>query len=100
MPKELMGNRVSEVGDAMARVLLQIEMKRRHVSYRDLSNLLNKSGISENERNLRNKIARGKFSAGFLLICLQIMEVMQVRLDFDNTTLQQLGLEGFGPGIE
>lgn len=100
MVKALMGERVGEVADAMARVLLQIEMKRKRLTYRELTNLLNKSGIPENERNLRNKIARGKFSAGFLLLCLQIMEIDQVRLDFDNKLIQELGLEGYGEGVE
>ena len=95
-----MGVRVGEVADGMARVLIQIEMKRKGLTYRELAKLLNESGIPENERNLRNKIARGKFSAGFLLICLQIMEIKLVRLDFDSKVLQELGLEGYGPGIE
>src|SRR5579884_2245100 len=100
MVKALMGKGVAEVADAMARVLLQIEMKRKGVTYRELTSLLNKSGIPENERNLRNKVARGKFSAGFLLICLMIMEVDQVRLDFNSKVLDELGLGGDGSGID
>ena len=37
-------------------------------------------GIDDNERNLRNKVSRGKFTAGFLLQCLTAIGVTEVRL--------------------
>ncbi|WP_371832203.1 DUF6471 domain-containing protein [Paracoccus benzoatiresistens] len=36
--------------------------------------------VDDNERNLRNKVSRGKFTAGFLLQCLATMEVKDLRL--------------------
>lgn len=37
-------------------------------------------GVDDNERNLRNKVSRGKFTAGFLLQCLTAIGVETVRL--------------------
>ena len=55
------------------RKLIRMEMVRRDLTYADLAKLLNDAGIEENERNLRNKIARGEFSAPFMLMCLNVM---------------------------
>jgi Domain of unknown function (DUF6471) len=53
--------------------LLKAELKRRHVSYRDLAEKLAAHGIKESERNLANKIARGSFTAVFLVQCLTVI---------------------------
>jgi len=45
--------------------LLKAELKRKGVTYAQLSEL-----IGEKEVNIRNKLSRGKFSAAFLLECL------------------------------
>ena len=50
--------------------LLKAELKRRNVTYRDLASRLEAMGIHETERNIRNKLARGGFSAVFLIQCL------------------------------
>ena len=39
------------------------------------------TGHPENARNLTNKIARGTFTAGFLLECLHVIGCTSVRLD-------------------
>lgn len=64
-----------------AKGLLRGEMARRGVAYAQLAERLAAIGIDDNERNLRNKVSRGKFTAGFLLQCLSAMEVTVVRLD-------------------
>ncbi len=38
-------------------------------------------GVSENERNLNNKISRGGFTAAFLLQCLTAIGAGSVQLD-------------------
>jgi hypothetical protein len=53
-----------------AKGLLRGEMARRGVTYAQLAERLAAIGVDDNERNLRNKVSRGKFTAGFLLQCL------------------------------
>jgi hypothetical protein len=43
------------------------------VGFAELAKRLNAAGIEENERNLRNKIARGEMQASFFLICLRLL---------------------------
>lgn len=91
MPKKLEGYRADKVGEAAARVLLQVEMKRRDLSYRDLTAMLNQLGYDENERNLRNKVARGKFAASFFVICLMAMGVQSLQMEgIDESLVQKL----------
>ena len=47
-----------------AKGLLRAEMARRGVTYAQLAERLAAIGIEDNERNLRNKVSRGKFTAG------------------------------------
>ena len=61
--------------------LLKAELKRKGVSYRDLAEKLTAMGIPESERNLANKIARGGFTAAFLVQCLTAIGVSSLRLD-------------------
>jgi hypothetical protein len=53
-----------------AKNLLKGELKRRGITYAQLAQKLAEIGVSENERNLNNKISRGGFTAAFLLQCL------------------------------
>ncbi|KIN72770.1 DUF6471 domain-containing protein [Sulfitobacter guttiformis] len=55
--------------------LLKAELKRKGVTYAQLSEL-----IGEKEVNIRNKLSRGKFSAAFLLQSLTAINVQDVRL--------------------
>lgn len=50
--------------------LLKAELKKRGVSYKQLAELLKQNGIPESDRNIANKLARGGFSAVFLVQCL------------------------------
>ena len=64
-----------------AKGLLRGEMARCSVTYAQLVERLRAIGVDENERNLRNKVSRGKFTAGFLLQCLHAVGVSTVHLD-------------------
>lgn len=57
-----------------AKNLLKGELKRRGVTYRQLSERLAEMGIHETERNLNNKISRGGFTAAFFLQCLEAID--------------------------
>jgi hypothetical protein len=50
--------------------LLKAELKRRHVTYDGLVEKLAEIGVQDTEVNIRNKIARGGFSAVFFMQCL------------------------------
>lgn len=66
--------------EARAKNLLKAELKRKGVTYAQLAEKLGEVGITENERNLNNKISRGGFSAAFLLQCLAAIGVSDVRV--------------------
>jgi hypothetical protein len=64
-----------------AKRLLRTEMVKRGVSYEQLAERLHQMGIEETPVNIRNKVARGKFMASFLLQCLEAIGVQIVRLE-------------------
>ena len=64
-----------------AKGLLRGEMARRSVTYAQLAERLAAIGVEENERNLRNKVSRGKFTAGFLLQVMAAIGTKELRLD-------------------
>lgn len=53
--------------EAQARGIIRAEMARQNVTYSQLVERLESIGVTEDERNLRNKVSRGKFTAAFLL---------------------------------
>lgn len=63
-----------------AKGILKAEIARRHLSYKDLVEKLNAIGVSETEANLRNKVSRGGFSAGFFVQCLVAIGAHTLRL--------------------
>lgn len=63
-----------------AKGILKAEIARRHLTYRDLVARLDAMGAKETEANLRNKISRGGFSAGFFVQCLTAIGAHTVRL--------------------
>lgn len=67
--------------ETRAKNLLKAELKRRGVTYAGLAEKLAGIGVSENERNLNNKISRGGFTAAFLLQCLTAIGAGSVQLD-------------------
>jgi len=92
MPFKL-SSEFSRAGDGLARIVLQVEMKRRDIKYEDLLTMLNMMGAKENIKNLRNKVARGTFSAGFFVMCMLAMGATEVKLDLDRKMLASLGIE-------
>jgi hypothetical protein len=63
-----------------AKGILKAEIARRHLTYRDVVAKLAEIGERETEANLRNKISRGGFSAGFFVQCLVAIGAHTVRL--------------------
>jgi hypothetical protein len=61
--------------------LLKAELKRKGVTYGQLVERLAEIGVDEREVNIRNKLARGKFSAVFLIQCLEAIGISSLRLD-------------------
>jgi hypothetical protein len=61
--------------------LLKAELKRRNMGYRELAEKLTAMGIPETERNIANKLARGGFTAVFLVQCLVAIGCKQVDLN-------------------
>lgn len=61
--------------------ILKAELKRRGVTYAQLSEKLAAIGVTEAEPNIRNKLARGKFSAAFMLQCLSAIGCTTLRLE-------------------
>ena len=66
--------------EAKAANLLKAELKRAGVTYKELVVKLEVIGVHEKEVNIRNKLARGKFSASFLMYCLEAIGVQELRL--------------------
>ena len=60
--------------------ILKAELKRRNVSYQQLSDRLADMGIHEGEKNIRNKISRGGFTAVFFVQCLIAAGCRSLRL--------------------
>lgn len=67
--------------ESMAANLLKSELKRKGVAYAQLVEKLDAIGISEKEVNVANKLSRGKFSAAFMLQCLKVIGVTDLRLE-------------------
>lgn len=65
---------------ARAKNLLKGELKRRGVTYAQLVDKLAAIGVRETEPNIRNKIARGGFTAVFLLQVLEAVGCDTIRL--------------------
>ena len=63
-----------------AKGILRAEIKRRNLNYDDLAAKLAERGVQDNARNLSNKIARGSFTAGFFVMCLEAIGCQTVRL--------------------
>lgn len=64
--------------------LLRAEMTRRGVTYDQLAEKLAAIGVRDSPVNIRNKVARGKFTATFLVQCLTAMGVRSLRLSEDT----------------
>lgn len=61
--------------------ILRAEMTRRGITYEQLAEKLAELGVKESAVNIRNKVARGGFSATFFVRCLKAVGVKELRLD-------------------
>lgn len=69
-----------EYADRIRR-FLKAELKRADVSYKELAERLTKHGLEETEAGIASKMARGTFSATFLLACLVVLELNGLSLE-------------------
>ena len=69
-----------EQWEAKVKNTLKAELKRRGVSYKELADRLATIGVTENEPNIRNKLARGKFTAVFLFQVMSAIGAQEIRL--------------------
>jgi hypothetical protein len=69
------------IWEAKVKGLLKGELKRRNVSYGQLVEKLVSIGVVDSEPNIRNKLSRGKFTAVFLIQCLEAIGASSLRLD-------------------
>lgn len=60
--------------------MLKAELKRRNISYAQLVDKLVEIGVSESEPNVRNKLSRGKFTAVFLVQCLEAIGARSLQI--------------------
>lgn len=70
-----------EVWEQTAKELIEIEMARRGIRYKQLARLLEELGIEESPEQINRKVNRKRFSAAFLVACLHAMEVQTISLD-------------------
>ena len=66
--------------EARVKAMLKAELKRRNVSYLQLVEKLAEIGVVDSEPNVRNKLSRGKFTAVFLIQCLEAIGASSLRL--------------------
>ena len=70
-----------DLANQWVRRTLRSEMVKRGLTYADLARHLTSIGRNEDERILRNKIARGTFSAAFFAQCLAAMGIKNLQID-------------------
>ncbi len=51
--------------------ILKAQLKLKGVTYAQLVDRLAEIGVDEKEANIKNKLSRGKFTAAFMLQCLE-----------------------------
>lgn len=67
--------------EAKVKGMLKAELKRRGVTYHALVEKLAAVGVAESEPNIRNKLARGKFTAVFLIQVLTAIEARNLSVE-------------------
>ena len=66
--------------EAQVKRLLKAELKRKGITYAQLVGKLADIGVMDSEPNIRNKLSRGKFTAVFLIQCLEAIGTSSLRL--------------------
>lgn len=75
-----MADDAEQAWDARVKGLLKAELKRKGVTYAQLVDKLAEIGVKETEPNVRNKMARGKFTAVFMLQVLTAIGSSSLRI--------------------
>lgn len=70
---------VEEKWDARVKGILKAELKRKGLTYAQLADKLATVGVKDSERNIRNKIARGSFTAVFFVQCMVAIGANEIR---------------------
>ena len=63
-----------------AKELIEAEMIRRNIRYKELARMLEKLGINESPEQINRKVLRRRFSAAFLVACLLAMGAETISL--------------------
>ena len=66
---------------AQVKGILKAELKRRDLSYADLTEKLDAIGVKDKERNISKKISRGTFTAVWFVQCLEAIGVNTIHLE-------------------
>lgn len=74
-------DKISAEFEERAKRILKAELRRRDIKYRDLAEMLTARGVAESERNLQNKISRGRFSTSFFLLCMDTIGATALQLE-------------------
>lgn len=69
-----------EAWEQTAKEMIEIEMMRRGIRYKELSRMLEELGIHESPDQINRKVNRKRFSAAFLVACLRAMGVETISL--------------------
>lgn len=69
-----------------AKGLIEEEMMRRGIRYKQLSRMLEEMGVEESPDQINRKVNRKRFSAAFLLVCLRAMGVETLSLKKELST--------------
>lgn len=72
--------KMSKGWEDQVKSMLKAELKRRGLSYADLVGKLADIGVMDSEPNIRNKLSRGKFTAVFLIQCLEAIGASALHL--------------------
>lgn len=76
--------------------VIRVEMSRRGITYQELSERLALLTVEIGEHALRNKIARGTFSAAFFVYCLEALEMGQLDLGYIDQEFYRMKLADVG----
>ena len=72
--------RTDKEWEELIKGMLKAELKRKGVTYAQLVGKLADIGVIDSEPNIRNKLARGKFTAVLLVQCLEVIGASSLRL--------------------
>lgn len=76
-----MADSYDDAWDTRVKAILKAELKRKGVTYAQLVEKLAAVGVKETEPNIRNKLARGKFTAVFFFQVMTAIGARDLKLD-------------------